>query len=67
MGRDESEPRSTELAALPIIGVHRVVQGANAPNSGVESADARMTTDSIRQVLDAARTGQPLGPDENPD
>jgi len=49
-----------ELAALSINGVHRVVQGATHQSLVWKSADAKMTTDSIRQVLDAARTGQPL-------
>jgi pimeloyl-ACP methyl ester carboxylesterase len=49
-----------ELAALSINGVHRVVQGATHESLVWKSADAQVTIDSIRQVLDAARTGQPL-------
>lgn len=49
-----------ELAALSINGVHRVVQGATHASLVWKSDDAQVTIDSIRQVLDAARTGQPL-------
>jgi pimeloyl-ACP methyl ester carboxylesterase len=49
-----------ELAALSINGVHRVVPGATHESLVWKSADAQVTIDSIRQVLDAARTGQPL-------
>jgi hypothetical protein len=49
-----------ELAALSINGIHRVVPGATHESLVWKSADAQMTIVSIRQVLDAARTGQPL-------
>lgn len=49
-----------ELAALSIDGVHRVVQGATHEGLVWKREDAQVTIESIRQVLDAARTGQPL-------
>jgi pimeloyl-ACP methyl ester carboxylesterase len=49
-----------ELAAQSTNGVHRVVQRATHQSLVWKSADAQVATDSIRQVLDAARTGQPL-------
>jgi pimeloyl-ACP methyl ester carboxylesterase len=49
-----------ELAELSTNGVHRVVQGATHQSLVWETDDAQVTIDSIRQVLDAARTGQPL-------
>jgi hypothetical protein len=49
-----------ELAELSTNGVHRVVQGATHEGLVWEIDDAQVTIDSIRQVLDAARTGQPL-------
>jgi hypothetical protein len=44
----------------PLDGVHRVVQGATHESLVWKSEDAQVTIDSIRQVLDAARNGQPL-------
>jgi len=49
-----------ELAGLSTNGVHRVVQGATHESLVWKSEDAQVTIESIRQVLDAARTGQPL-------
>jgi hypothetical protein len=49
-----------ELAALSTNGVHRVVQGATHESLGWKSEDAQVAIDSIRRVLDAARTGQAL-------
>jgi pimeloyl-ACP methyl ester carboxylesterase len=49
-----------ELAGLSTNGVHRVVQGATHEGLVWERDDAQVAIDSIRQVLDAARTGQPL-------
>ena len=49
-----------ELAGLSRDGVHRVVQGATHESLVWKSADAQVTIDSIRQVLNTARTGQPL-------
>jgi pimeloyl-ACP methyl ester carboxylesterase len=49
-----------ELAELSTNRVHRVVQGATHEGLVWERDDAQVTNDSIRQVLDAARTGQPL-------
>jgi hypothetical protein len=49
-----------ELAVLSINRVHRVVPGATHESLVWKSADAQVTINSIRQVLDAARTGQPL-------
>jgi pimeloyl-ACP methyl ester carboxylesterase len=51
---------NAELAGLSINGVHRVVQGATHQSLVWKSDDAQVTTDSIRQVFNAARTGQPL-------
>ena len=48
-----------ELAELSTNGVHRVVQGATHESLVWEIADAQVTIDSIRRVLDSARTGQP--------
>jgi pimeloyl-ACP methyl ester carboxylesterase len=49
-----------ELAELSTNGVHRVVQGATHESLVWQIDDAQVTIDSIRDVLDAARTGQPL-------
>jgi pimeloyl-ACP methyl ester carboxylesterase len=49
-----------ELAELSTNGVHRVVQGATHESLVWEIDDAQVTIDSIRRVLDSARTGQPL-------
>jgi pimeloyl-ACP methyl ester carboxylesterase len=46
-----------ELAELSRDGVHRVVQGATHESLVWKSEDAQLTIESIRQVLDAARTG----------
>jgi pimeloyl-ACP methyl ester carboxylesterase len=49
-----------ELAELSTNGVHRVVQGATHESLVWEIDDAQVTIDSIRRVLDSARTGQPM-------
>ena len=49
-----------ELAELSTNGVHRVVPGATHQSLVWEIEDAQVTIDSIRRVLDSARTGQPL-------
>lgn len=49
-----------ELAELSTNGVHRVVPGATHESLVWKSADAQVTIDSIRRVLDSARSGQPL-------
>jgi pimeloyl-ACP methyl ester carboxylesterase len=49
-----------ELAELSTNGVHRIVSGATHESLVWEIDDAQVTIDSIRHVLDSARTGQPL-------
>jgi pimeloyl-ACP methyl ester carboxylesterase len=49
-----------ELAELSTNGVHRIVSGATLESLVWEIDDAQVTIDSIRHVLDSARTGQPL-------
>jgi pimeloyl-ACP methyl ester carboxylesterase len=49
-----------ELAELSTNSVHRVQQGATHHGLVWKSDDAQVTIDSIRQVLDAALTGEPL-------
>jgi pimeloyl-ACP methyl ester carboxylesterase len=49
-----------ELAELSTNGVHRVVPGATHEGLVWKMDDAQVTIDSIRRVLDSARTGQPL-------
>jgi hypothetical protein len=61
---DETRRVSTEinleLAELSRNGVHRVAHGATHESLVWKREDAQVTIESIRQVLDAARTGQPL-------
>jgi pimeloyl-ACP methyl ester carboxylesterase len=49
-----------ELAELSTNGVHRVVPGATHEGLVWEIDHAQVTIESIRRVLDSARTGQPL-------
>jgi pimeloyl-ACP methyl ester carboxylesterase len=49
-----------ELAELSTNGVHRDVPGATHEGLVWKMDDAQVTLDSIRRVLDSARTGQPL-------
>jgi pimeloyl-ACP methyl ester carboxylesterase len=49
-----------ELAKLSANSVHRVMQGATHSGLLWKSEHAVKTTDAIQQVIEAARTGQPL-------
>jgi pimeloyl-ACP methyl ester carboxylesterase len=49
-----------ELAELSTNSVHRVMQGATHSGLVWKSEHAQMTIDAIQQVIEAARTGQPL-------
>ena len=49
-----------ELAALSSNSIHRTVEGANHSSLQSDVQTARVTGGAIRQVVDAARTGQPL-------
>ncbi len=49
-----------ELAELSTNSVHRVMQGATHSGLVWKSEHAQVTIDAIQQVIEAARTGQPL-------
>jgi pimeloyl-ACP methyl ester carboxylesterase len=49
-----------ELAQLSTNSVHRVMQGATHSGLLWKSEHAQVTIDAIQQVIEAARTGQPL-------
>ena len=49
-----------ELAALSSNSIHRTVEGATHSSLQFDAQTARMTGGAIRQVVEAARTGQPL-------
>ena len=50
-----------ELAALSSNSLHHIVEGATHSSLQLEEQKARVTSGAIRQVVEAARTGQPLG------
>lgn len=49
-----------ELATLSSNSIHRTVQAATHSSLQFDAQTARVTGDAIRQVVEAARTGQPL-------
>jgi pimeloyl-ACP methyl ester carboxylesterase len=53
---------NSALAARSSNGIHRVVDGATHMSLALNRAQAQATIDAIRQVVQSARTGQPLAP-----
>jgi pimeloyl-ACP methyl ester carboxylesterase len=49
-----------ELAALSSNSLHHIVEGATHSSLQFDQQTALVTSDAIRQVVEAARTGQPL-------
>ena len=49
-----------ELARLSTNSIHRLMQGATHSGLLWKSEHAQVTVDAIKQVIEAARTGQPL-------
>ncbi len=56
----------TELAALSSNGIHSVVDGADHGSIVMSPEYARVVTDFIFRVWNAARTGQRLAPEDHP-
>jgi pimeloyl-ACP methyl ester carboxylesterase len=50
----------TELTALSVNSVHQVLEGADHASFWRDPETAKITTSAILQVVEAARTGQPL-------
>jgi pimeloyl-ACP methyl ester carboxylesterase len=55
-----------ELAELSSNGTHRVVDGADHGSIVMSPKYARVVADHVCRVLEAARTGQPLAPQDHP-
>jgi hypothetical protein len=51
-----------ELAALSSNSVHRIIEGATHTSLVNDRLHAGATSDAIRQMVEAVRTGQPLAP-----